>query len=111
MSGINRKFFFDTARLTLFDGGLRKPQVEGLTVLLNYWEKNHAAKDDRWLAYVLATAHHETDRRMQPIREYGSDAYFFRRYDIEGDNPRLARRWAIWPRATGCGFMVGALCN
>jgi len=28
---------------------------------------------------------------MQPIKEYGSAAYFKRRYDIEGDNPRLAK--------------------
>lgn len=25
--------------------------------------------DDRWLAYILATAHHETGRTMQPVRE------------------------------------------
>ena len=92
MSKINRKFFFDTVRLSLFDGRLTQKQVDGLTAMLDYWEKNHAEKDDRWLAYVLATAHHEVDRKMQPIKEYGSDAYFFRMYDIEGDRPHVARR-------------------
>ena len=92
MSKINRKFFFDTVRLSLFDGRLTQKQVDGLTTMLDYWEKNHAEKDDRWLAYVLATAHHEVDRKMQPIKEYGSDAYFFRMYDIEGDRPHVARR-------------------
>ena len=28
---------------------------------------------------------------MQPIKEYGSKAYFKRKYDIEGNNPRLAK--------------------
>ena len=59
MSKINRKFFFDVVRLHLYEGRLSKKQVEGMTSLLDYWEKNHSAKDDRWLAYVLATTHHE----------------------------------------------------
>ncbi len=101
MSKINRKFFFDTVRLTLFDGSLRQTQVTGLTSLLDYWEKRHADRDDRWLAYVLATAHHEVDRKMQPIKEYGGDAYFFRMYDIDGDRPAVARR--LGNLATGDG--------
>jgi putative chitinase len=68
---INRKFFFDRVRNTLFDGGLKPGQVGGLNAILNEWEKNYSKKDDRWLAYMLATAHHETDRTMQPIEEYG----------------------------------------
>lgn len=92
MAKINRKFFFDTVRLRLFDGKLRQSQVHGLTVLLNYWEARHSAKDDRWLAYALATAHHEVDRKMQPIKEYGSDAYFRRMYDIHGERPWVAKR-------------------
>lgn len=45
--------------------------MDGLNAILNEWEKNYSSKDDRWLAYMLATAHHETDRRIQPIEEYG----------------------------------------
>jgi len=104
MSKINRKFFFDEARLKLFDGTLRKKQVEGLTALLDYWEKHHAAKDDRWLAYVLGTAHHEVDRKMQPIKEYGSDRYFFRMYDIKGDRPHVARRLGNLAKGDGVKF-------
>jgi len=68
---INRKFFFDHVRSHLFDGKLRQRQVDGLTAILDEWDRNHAKKDDRWLAYMLATTHHETDRTMQPIEEYG----------------------------------------
>lgn len=68
---INRQFFFDTARLQLFDGKLKASQIEGITGILDQWESAHAKKDDRWLAYMLATTHHETDRTMRPIEEYG----------------------------------------
>lgn len=68
---INEKFFFDTVRSTLFDGKLTAKQVEGLSAILGAWRREHAEKDDRWLAYALATTHHETDRTMQPIEEYG----------------------------------------
>jgi putative chitinase len=68
---INRKFFFDHSRNTLFNGILKQSQVNGLTAILDEWEKNWAKKDDRWLAYMLATAHHETGATMQPIEEFG----------------------------------------
>lgn len=42
-------------------------------------------------AYVLATAYHETAGTMQPIGEYGGDAYFLRMYDINGARPDKAR--------------------
>ena len=68
---INRSFFFDHARQVLFGGKLTQQQVNGLTAILDEWEANHAKQDDRWLAYMLATAHHETDRKIAPIEEYG----------------------------------------
>ena len=68
---INRDFFFFNSKKILFNGKFRQSQVDGLNAILNEWEKNYSSKDDRWLAYMLATAHHETDRRMQPIEEYG----------------------------------------
>lgn len=42
-----------------------------MNLILDEWEKHHWNKDDRWLAYILATTFHETDKTMQPIREYG----------------------------------------
>jgi len=71
MRPINRQFFFSQVRLTLFDGRLRQPQIDGLTGFLNAWEAGHTDDDDRWLAYILATTHHETGRRFEPIEEIG----------------------------------------
>jgi predicted chitinase len=66
---INRNFFFDNARMRLFSGKLQSGQVQGITAILDKWEATRAAADDRWLAYMLATAYHETARTMQPVRE------------------------------------------
>jgi putative chitinase len=65
---INRKSFFDKVRLSF--GKLSKEQVSGFSVVLDTWEKSKLT-DLRWLAYMLATAWHETAKTMQPIREYG----------------------------------------
>lgn len=89
---INRNFFFDQLRLTLFGGSLSAKQVAGITAILDEWEAHHATEDDRWLAYMLATAHHETDKTMQPIHEYGGTKYFMARYDKTGGNPKLAKQ-------------------
>ncbi|RYE64369.1 MAG: hypothetical protein EOO83_01535 [Oxalobacteraceae bacterium] len=83
---INRKFFFDHVRSTLFTGKLTPAQVAGMTAILDEWDKNHAHKDDRWLAYALGTAFHETAFTMQPIHERGGSTYFFNRYDKESPN-------------------------
>jgi hypothetical protein len=85
---INRKFFFDQCRQTLFTGKLSQGQVDGLTFILNVWEADHFDKDDRWLAYALGTAFHETQFTMQPIREFGGRDYFFRMYDPGSPLPR-----------------------
>ena len=68
---INRQFFFDYARIHLFGGSLKQGQVDGLTAILDYWETLSSKTDDRWLAYALATTHHETDRTFRGIEEYG----------------------------------------
>lgn len=72
--GINRRFFFDTCRLLLFNGKMTTTQVKGLEAILDHWEREHAAQDDRWLAYILATAYHETDATIAPLEEYGKGA-------------------------------------
>ena len=89
---INRKFFFEQVRATLFTGRLSQGQVSGLTFALDVWEKAHKDKDDRWLAYALATAYHETAFTMQPIHERGGNEYFRKNCDVTGRNPTRARR-------------------
>ena len=66
---IDRPFFFDTVRDALFKGVLNQPQVEGMTAILDFWEARMAEADPRWLAYIMATAYHETAYTMQPVRE------------------------------------------
>ncbi|MDM9627074.1 hypothetical protein QTL95_14295 [Rhizobium sp. S152] len=66
---IDRAFFFDTVREALFKGTLSTQQVEGMTAILDFWEARMPDADPRWLAYILATAFHETAYTMQPVRE------------------------------------------
>lgn len=66
---INRRFFFDTVRRDLFAGRLRPGQIDGLNAILDRFEETMPEGDDRWLAYMLATAYHETAATMQPVRE------------------------------------------
>ncbi|ANL71353.1 glycoside hydrolase family 19 protein [Rhizobium phaseoli] len=66
---MDRMFFFDAVREELFKGELTQPQVEGITAILDAWERRFAPADRRWLAYILATAYHETAYTMQPVRE------------------------------------------
>lgn len=44
-----------------------------------------------WIAYALATTYHETAHTMEPVPEYGGNAYFHRMYDIKGARPAKAR--------------------
>ncbi len=59
--------FFAAARSSLFGGRFSANQVDGMKAILAAW---HAAPFDmRWLAYMLATAYHETDRTMCAVSE------------------------------------------
>ncbi|HEV7251256.1 MAG TPA: glycoside hydrolase family 19 protein [Shinella sp.] len=66
---IDRKAFFDEVRGALYAGRLGQGQVAGLTALLDRFEQGGETRDRRFLAYMLATAHHETGGRLQPVRE------------------------------------------
>ena len=67
---IDRKEFYSQIRATLVKGGLNQAQVDGFEAILDEWEKRKLT-DLRWLAYIMATAWHETAQRMQPIEEFG----------------------------------------
>ncbi|MGV6874129.1 glycoside hydrolase family 19 protein [Pseudochelatococcus sp. B33] len=64
---IDRAIFFNSIR-PLF-GTLKQSQVDGMNAILNGWERRAPDGDVRWLAYMFATAFHETNRTMQPVRE------------------------------------------
>lgn len=78
--------FFSAVRAAF--GALSQSQVSGFNAVL----EAVSGWPITWQAYALATAWHETARTMQPIKERGGEAYFRRMYDIEGQNPNLARR-------------------
>lgn len=82
------KAFFDKLRSGIMGPTLDDDEVTGTTAILEAMDGLPIA----WVAYALATAFHETAHTMQPIKEFGGDKYFFRRYDIQGQNPRLARQ-------------------
>jgi putative chitinase len=86
--------FFNTVRDSLFGGKLTSAQVEGMEAILNEYERRKM-NNIKWLAYILATAYHETGKAMQPVRERYSGAsaatYFNNKYGIEGENQKLAK--------------------
>ncbi len=87
---INRKKFFDTVRFDLFGGKLTDPQVEGLIAIITEFE-HRALPDIRWMAYILATAYHETGRKMVPVEENLN-------YSAQGLANTFPRRCAVFPR-------------
>lgn len=66
---MDRAKFFAGLRSALFGGKLAQGQVDGIIAILDAWQASQM-KDLRWLAYMLATAYHETARTVQPIAEY-----------------------------------------
>lgn len=69
---LDRALFFASLRSSF--GPLKQGQVDGFTKILDEWERRGGG-DDRHLAYMLATVWHETAATMQPVREYGGEAY------------------------------------
>jgi putative chitinase len=68
---LDRSIFLAEARRAPFNGRLQPGQEQGLRAILDAWERRMPNGDPRWLAYMLATAYHETAFTMQPIREFG----------------------------------------
>lgn len=59
---------FAGAYKNLFGKAMTAEQRAGCAAVLAYWEAS-TLNDPRWLAYALATAHHETGTRMAAVRE------------------------------------------
>lgn len=64
---MNLKTFFANIR-PIFGGYMTESQVAGIETILEAWAR-HGDKNPRHLAYILATAKHETAHTMQPVRE------------------------------------------
>lgn len=84
----NSKAFFDRVRgADLLGPVLTGSEVAGCNAILAACEGWPIA----YTAYALATAYHETAGTMQPVREYGSDEYLRRNYDVTGRDPARAK--------------------
>lgn len=101
---IQRKRFFDSIRARF--GRLGQDQVDGFELFLHFMEEDEQLLDLRRAAYLLATAWHETARRMKPITELGSRRYFDR-YDPVLASTRSRRRRAVrmGNRKEGDGYL------
>jgi putative chitinase len=98
--------FFDALRAGLLGPTLVPDEVNGCNAILDACDGWPIA----WAAYALATAYHETGHTMQPIKEWGSEAYYTRMYDITGLRPSKARelgnlRPGDGPRYCGRGYV------
>lgn len=85
--------FYARCRTDLYGGQLQKSQVAGIAAILDSFRKRQPDGDPRLLAYILATAHHETARTLQPVRETlaSSDALAIRRLDAAFAAGRLSQ--------------------
>lgn len=66
---MDRSKFFAGARADVFGRRVSQKQVDGTEAILAEAERRGVPL--KHLAYILATAYHETAATMQPIREYG----------------------------------------
>lgn len=96
----NPKAFFDKLRAGLMAPTIDNDELTGSNAILEAMQGLPIA----WSAYALATAWHETAHSLQPIKEFGGNNYFFRRYDIQGQNPRLARQLGNTQAGDGVKF-------
>lgn len=85
---MNRDVFYQQIRKSLFKGGLQQIQVDRINSILDAWDATDYS-DNRWLAYALGTAHHES-MVYTHYREIGDVDYFTGLYDITR-NPRKAK--------------------
>lgn len=65
-----KTFFYAQVRKKFFPSGLTQGQVDTIEAILNYWYTLNVGATS-WLAYILATAYHETGGDMLPIEEVG----------------------------------------
>ncbi len=109
--------FFNAVRSLLYGGSLNQAQVDALNAIGAAWEQ-YGDGDDRKLAYILATAHHETGG-FRYMREIWGPTAAQKRYEGRkdlgntqpGDGKRFMgrgfvqltgrRNYADWSKRTG----------
>ena len=85
-----------------------KPPTEkqraGFEAMFAYWAAS-ALNDERWLAYALATAWHETGTRMEPVREgfCDSDECAIRAVTRLFEKKKIKRNYAL-PHPNGHSY-------
>ena len=88
---MNTKSFYDSIRPSLFKGKISAKQFQGIEAIIAEYNR-FCLNDPRKLAYVLATAYHESAMSMQPIPEYGKGA----KYDY-GKKLKMSRKTYTTP--------------
>lgn len=100
-----RSRFFACLRKRLYAGTIPPGAVAGHEAILDRWESLVPGGDRRQLAYVLATAFHETGGRLQPVEEnlnysaVGLRRTFPQRFSLEAAEECARRPEAIANRA------------
>ncbi|MGG7518506.1 glycoside hydrolase family 19 protein [Allorhizobium undicola] len=69
MNDMVSRRLFNHLRAALFGGRLTQGQVDGVNAILRGWRQHGQGGNPDQLAYVLATAVHETAGRLAPVRE------------------------------------------
>lgn len=77
-------------------GSLNQDQVDNINLIIDYCNKHSLEYNQA--AYVLATAWHETNQTMLPIKEYGGYKYL-----SKYDTGKLAKDLGNTPEADGDG--------
>lgn len=86
---MKRSTFYASVRHSLFGGQLSQTQVDGMEGILNA-SASHGDDSSETLAYAMATAFHETGRRMTPVRE-----------TFAATDDETIRRLDSWAQKTG----------
>lgn len=69
MTAADRNAFLSAIKGPLFGGRFTQKQIDGIGAILDEAEKRGTSPER--LAYIFATAHWETGRKMQPVAEIG----------------------------------------
>lgn len=89
---LNRDIFFTRIKKKPFNGRLTASQKQGIDFIIDVWEQYFIKRTPiSQFAYCLGTTAWETGHSMQPVKEKGGNAYYFRMYDIKGARPSKAR--------------------